>query len=141
MKKKNYLVGACDHEVEQGDDGTLELRSSAGVDGRRRESLPNDSLTDVRRDEQGNTRSKTIAARQAEVGRWVNTSVGEWVRTTQRGDVTRYDQRSKTMIWHVHVMHAGKKHGQVQTAADTYPPPATGWGLGTRVTVQITASS
>ena len=50
-----------EEEVEERDDSTLKLGAAAGVNGRRRERLPNNRLTDVRRDEQGNARAKTVA--------------------------------------------------------------------------------
>jgi len=47
--------------VEQSDNGTFKLRTTAGVDSGRRESFPDDRFTDVGRYEQGNTGPKAIA--------------------------------------------------------------------------------
>ena len=55
------LVIPSEEEVEQRDNSTLKLGATAGVDGRRRERLPNNRLADVRRDEQGDARAKTVA--------------------------------------------------------------------------------
>lgn len=55
------LVGPGDQKVDKGDDGTLELGTSASVDGGRRESLPDDRLADVGSDEEGDTAAETVA--------------------------------------------------------------------------------
>jgi hypothetical protein len=55
------LVGPCDQKVDKGDDGTLELGTSAGVNGSGRESLPDDRLADVGGDEEGDTTAETVA--------------------------------------------------------------------------------
>ena len=47
--------------MEEGDDGALELGASAGVDGRRRERLPDDGLADVGGDEEGNSGAEAVA--------------------------------------------------------------------------------
>lgn len=47
-------------EVEERDDGALELWSATGVDGGWGESLPDDGLADVGGDEKGDTRSKAV---------------------------------------------------------------------------------
>jgi hypothetical protein len=47
--------------VDKGDDGTLELRTSAGVDGGRRESLPDNRLANVGSDEERDTTAETVA--------------------------------------------------------------------------------
>ena len=47
--------------MDRGDDGTLELRTSASVDGGRRESLPDDRLANVGSDEERNTTAETVA--------------------------------------------------------------------------------
>jgi hypothetical protein len=47
------LVVLRDQQVEQGDDGALELGATASVDGGRGEGLPYDVFADVGRDEQG----------------------------------------------------------------------------------------
>lgn len=54
------LVGPGQEEVEQSDDGALELRATASVDGRGRECLPDDRLANVGRNEKRDTTSKTI---------------------------------------------------------------------------------
>ena len=46
--------------MEQSDDRTLELGTTASVDGRGRECLPNDRLANVGRDEERDTTSKAI---------------------------------------------------------------------------------
>ena len=50
--------------MEEGDDGTLELRTTASVDGRGGESLPHDRLADVGRNEERDTAAKTVALLQ-----------------------------------------------------------------------------
>lgn len=55
------LVGPGDQKVDKGDDSTLELRTSASVNGGRRESLPDDRLADVGSDEEGDTTAETVA--------------------------------------------------------------------------------
>jgi len=46
------LVVPGEEKMEKGDEGTFELRSSSGVDGRRGESLPHDRFANVCSDEQ-----------------------------------------------------------------------------------------
>lgn len=58
------LVGAGHEQVEEGDDGTLELRATAGVDGGGGESLPHDGLADVGGNEERDTAAKTVALLQ-----------------------------------------------------------------------------
>ena len=53
------LVLAGGEEVEQRDDGPLELGAAPGVDGGGGEGLPHDRLADVGRDEQGDAGAKT----------------------------------------------------------------------------------
>lgn len=55
------LVGPGEKQVEECNDGTLELGATAGVDGRGRERLPDNGLADVGRNEERNTAAKTIA--------------------------------------------------------------------------------
>lgn len=50
--------------MEQGNDGALELGTTAGVDRGRGECLPHDGLADVGSNEEGNTASETIALLQ-----------------------------------------------------------------------------
>ena len=53
------LVLARGEEVEQRDDGPLELGAAPGVDGGGGEGLPDDGLADVGGDKQGNSRAET----------------------------------------------------------------------------------
>jgi len=46
--------------VEEGYDGSLELGSASGVNGRGRKGLPDNSLADVGGDEEGNSRSQSV---------------------------------------------------------------------------------
>jgi hypothetical protein len=55
------LVGPGDQKVDKGDDGTLELGTSAGVNGSGRESLPDDRLANVGGDEKRDTAAETVA--------------------------------------------------------------------------------
>lgn len=55
------LVVPGEEEVEQGDEGTLELGSSTSVDRRRREGFPHDRLADVGRDEEVDSGSETVS--------------------------------------------------------------------------------
>lgn len=52
LLQRSSLVVPSEEEMEEGDDGSFEFGSSTGVDGRRRESLPDDRLADVGRDEE-----------------------------------------------------------------------------------------
>jgi hypothetical protein len=47
--------------VDKADNSTLELRTTASVDGGRRECAPDDRLADVSRDEERDTATKTVA--------------------------------------------------------------------------------
>jgi len=47
--------------VEEGDDGSLKLGSTTGVDGSRGECLPDNALADVGGDEERDTRSQSVA--------------------------------------------------------------------------------
>lgn len=55
------LVRPGQEEVEQRDDGTLELGTTASVDGSGGERLPDDGLANVGRDEERDTASKTVS--------------------------------------------------------------------------------
>ena len=55
-----HLVWFGQEEVEESDDGTLELSSILGPDGDWRERFPKDDLTDVSGNEERNTRSQSI---------------------------------------------------------------------------------
>ena len=50
--------------MEERDDGALELRAAARVDGRGREGLPDDALADVGRDEQRDAGAQAVALLQ-----------------------------------------------------------------------------
>ena len=54
------LIGTRDDEVEEGDEGALELGAAARVDRRRRERLPHDGLADVGRDEERDAGAEPI---------------------------------------------------------------------------------
>lgn len=54
------LVGPGEEEVEEGNDGTLELGAPTNIDGGGGEGLPDNGLTNVGGDEEGDTRSKAI---------------------------------------------------------------------------------
>jgi len=58
--ERTHLVLACHQKVEQCNDGSFKFGSAAGVDGRRAESFPDNVLADVRGDEKGNSRAKTV---------------------------------------------------------------------------------
>lgn len=58
------LIGTSDQQVEQSNDGTLELSTTTSVDGGRGESLPDDVLANVGGDKQRDTRTKTITLLQ-----------------------------------------------------------------------------
>ena len=64
LQKRARLVRVVDEEVEERDDGTLELRALAGVDGGGAEGLPHDVLADVGGDEEGDTVVDTVALLQ-----------------------------------------------------------------------------
>lgn len=55
------LVAPGEQEVEESDDSTLELGTTASVDGGGGEGLPNDALTNVGSNEEGDTRAETVA--------------------------------------------------------------------------------
>lgn len=59
--QSTLLVGPGQQEVEESDDGTLELGATAGVDGRGREGLPDNRLANVGRNEKGDAASETVA--------------------------------------------------------------------------------
>lgn len=58
------LIGPSQEQVEQGDDGTLELGATAGVDGGGGEGLPDDRLADVGGNEQRDTAAQAVALLQ-----------------------------------------------------------------------------
>lgn len=55
------LVVPGEEEVEEGDEGSFELGSASGVDGRGGEGLPNDRFADVGRDEEVDARPEAVA--------------------------------------------------------------------------------
>ena len=55
------LVRPGEEQVHQSNDGSLELRSTASVDGGRGESLPHDGLANVGGDEERDTAAETVA--------------------------------------------------------------------------------
>ena len=59
-----HLVLARGQQVEQGDDGALELGAAARVDRRRTERLPHDRLANVGGDEERNARAEAVALLQ-----------------------------------------------------------------------------
>lgn len=61
LLKGNCLVRPGEQEVDQSDDGTLELRATTSVNGGGGEGLPHDGLADVGRNEERDTASKTVA--------------------------------------------------------------------------------
>lgn len=61
LLESTLLVGPCEEQVEERNDGAFEFWASAGVDGGWRESLPDDGLADVGCDEEGDTASKTVS--------------------------------------------------------------------------------
>ena len=61
LLESDSLVGPGEEEVDKRNDGALELRSTAGVDGCGGESLPHDRLADVGGDEERDTTAETVA--------------------------------------------------------------------------------
>lgn len=55
------LVWPSDEEVDKGDDRTLELRTSTGVDSGGGKGLPDNALADVGSNEEGDSTSETVA--------------------------------------------------------------------------------
>lgn len=80
------LVGPGDQKVDKGDDGTLELRTSASVDGGRRESLPDNRLADVGSDEERNTTAETVALLEKLVEKNDDQSGGEELENEENAD-------------------------------------------------------
>ena len=80
------LVGPGDQKVDKGDDGTLELRTSASVDGGRRESLPDDRLANVGSDEERNTTAETVALLEKLVEKNDDQSGGEELENEEDAD-------------------------------------------------------
>ena len=61
LAESDGLVGPGEEQVDKGNDGTLELGTTASVNGGGRESLPHDRLADVGRNEERDTAAKTVA--------------------------------------------------------------------------------
>ena len=61
LAQSSDLVLSGGQQVEERNDRALELGAAAGVDGGRRERLPDDRLADVGGDEQRNARAETVA--------------------------------------------------------------------------------
>ncbi|GMF70953.1 unnamed protein product [Aspergillus oryzae] len=61
LAQSTLLVGPGQQKMEQSDDSTLELGTTASVDGSGRESLPDDRLANVGGNEQRDTASKTVS--------------------------------------------------------------------------------
>ena len=55
------FVLSSDHEMEEGNQGALELRPASRVNGRGREGFPDNALADIGRDEEGDSRAKSIS--------------------------------------------------------------------------------
>lgn len=64
LLQSTLLVGPGQEQVEESNDGTLELGASTGVNGCGGESLPDDRLADVGGNEEGDTTSKTVSLLQ-----------------------------------------------------------------------------
>jgi len=59
--RKENLVIAGGEKIEKGNDRPLEFGSPASVEGSGAEGLPDNGLADVGGDEEGNSRSETVA--------------------------------------------------------------------------------
>lgn len=59
--QSTLLVGPGQEQMEESNDGTLELGATASVDGSGREGLPDDRLADVGGNEKRDTASKTVS--------------------------------------------------------------------------------
>lgn len=60
LTESQLLVGPCDQKVDESNNGTLELRTSASVDSGGREGLPDNRLADVGGNEERDTTAKTV---------------------------------------------------------------------------------
>lgn len=72
--------------MDKGNDGTLELGASAGVDGGRRESLPHDRLADVGSNEKRDTTAETVALLEELVKENDNQSSGKKLDNEKNAD-------------------------------------------------------
>lgn len=61
LLERSRLVVPSEKEVEEGNDGSLELGSSTSVDGVGREGFPDDVFANVGSNEKGDTRPETVA--------------------------------------------------------------------------------
>jgi hypothetical protein len=61
LLERSLLVWPCEEQVEERNDCTLELWSTAGVDGSWGKCLPHNGLADVGRNEKRDTTSETIS--------------------------------------------------------------------------------
>ena len=61
LTKSEWLVWPGDEKVDEGENGTLELRATASVDSHWAESLPKDLLADIGGNEERDTRAETVA--------------------------------------------------------------------------------
>jgi hypothetical protein len=61
LAKSELLVGPGDEKVDEADNGTLELGTTASVDSGRGESAPDNRLANVGRDEERDTAAETVA--------------------------------------------------------------------------------
>ena len=64
LSQRHLLVWPGEEQVDQSNDRALELRTSAGVDRRRRESTPDNGLADVCRNEQADATAQSVALLQ-----------------------------------------------------------------------------
>ena len=61
LLERNSLVGPGEEQVDKGNESTLELRTTTGVDGGGGEGLPHDGLADVGGNEERDTAAETVA--------------------------------------------------------------------------------
>lgn len=74
--------------MDKGDDGTLELRTSASVDGGRRESLPDDRLANVGGNEERDTTAETVALLEELIKEDNNQSGGKKLNNEENADTS-----------------------------------------------------
>lgn len=60
LTKSTSFIIPREEEMEESDDSTFKLWTATGIDGSRRECLPDDGLANVGSDEKGNSGSQTI---------------------------------------------------------------------------------
>lgn len=88
LPQGTLLVLPRQQEMEESDNGSLELGTTAGVDGRGREGLPDDGLADVRRDEQRDSATKTIALLQQLIQQNDNQTRNDQLHDQQNADTS-----------------------------------------------------